>query len=74
MNKIERVWLFKDLESGYIAVFTDLKKAHEFIKDYGAKIYDLNGSFPKIGCDYNLIGCSRIDPDVDKVEDIFLLD
>ena len=72
MNKIERVWLFKDLNDGYVAVFTNLDKADEFVKAYGVKMYDLNGSFPEFDNDYTLIACSnRIDPDVSKVEDIF---
>ena len=66
----EKLWLFKDLCGGYTAFFTDIKKADEFVKAYGLKMYDLNGNFPEIDNDY-ILKSYEVDPDVSTVKELF---
>ena len=63
----EKVWLFKELNNGYTAIFTDLRRANIFIKYYGLEMYDLSNEFPKIDDDYILRTC-KVNPDTNDVK------
>ncbi len=66
----EKVYLFKELNNGYTAIFTDLRKANIFIKYYGLELYDLANEFPIINDDYILREC-KVNPDTCDVKEFF---
>ena len=47
-------YIFTELNNGGKALFTSSEKLKEFVKEYGAAIYDMDESFPIRGDDYSI--------------------
>lgn len=63
-------WYFRDLCSGYEAIFSVDTEADKFVKEYGMRMYDLNGQFPVHREDY-LLNFLAVDPDISELDNIF---
>lgn len=58
-------YIFTEFASGGKALFTSSEKLKEFVKEYNAAIYDMDGSFPIRDDDYSI---TEVEADVEFTE------
>ena len=61
------MWLFEDLNDGYICAFTSKEKSDIFLKQYACYYYDMNNTFPQQNVDYLLYNDVEVDPNINEI-------